>query len=656
MTQKATTRARTQAPTPASWVAPCVRGAVVVTVVLVIVGFYSGANDVYVVPKMALLVAGALVVIGAVCWATADAGGIEIVWSPLLPLLAITLACMGLATVFGDLRLVSLFGEYGRNAGLLTYTAAGVLLVAVLVYFDQRTLPLLASGLAAGSAIVVVFGVLQVLGMEPVGATLGGGVLSTLGQVNFVAGFSGVTVPMFLWVAVDSAHPPPWRWAASAGLLAALVVAVESQSFQAYFAVPAAVLVMWVAWGRDRWGRRVVALVLVGAAGVTVLSGVLLRHEVERQLRTGLDERVLMWQAGGSMVADRPVLGFGPSGYAAQFGAHRPLAHARFGIFALVDAPHDVPLAMFVSGGVLLGLAYLAFVGYVGWLLVAGLRELTGRRRLLLGAFGGAWLGYQVQSLVSIDVPVLIVSHFVCAAAIVVLVRPPLYRIIEVRGLTMRGRSGRRAVTTAGRALQALATVLVLLGLWFLALRPLNADISAARALDARASGDLARAVVEAKRATSSSPWVGRYWVERAAVLAASGDQDGALEAGKMASRLQPSAVSYALSEAQLAARMGRKDIADQYFDVAVRNGPTISDAFRAKAVYLLEQKKTVEAIPLLRKAIELLPKGVGARLLLADAYTDLGRAQEARAEYEAVLRLEPTNSEALRALGGPSS
>src|SRR5207245_2667335 len=135
------------------------------------------------------------------------------------------------------------------------------------------------------------------------------------------------------------------------------------------------------------------AVLVVVAAVVAVGHGV-----IHRNLEEGLRERTYFWQVSRHLIAQSPIWGRGLGSYPELFLRDRGAGHvALAGSNATTDDPHSVPLNMFGSGGLLLGLTYLAFVGFVGWSLVVGLRRRQGSARLLLAAFGGAWVAYQVQ-------------------------------------------------------------------------------------------------------------------------------------------------------------------------------------------------------------------------------------------------------------------
>jgi Flp pilus assembly protein TadD/O-antigen ligase len=656
MSTRTTTGTRTKARAAASgrnqpvvsWVVAANRMVVLGVLGFTTLFFLTNANDVYVTPKVTALLVGALALVGTTAWASTTAGSLRVPMSPAVGFLGAVVAIMALSTAINGHRLTSLFGEYGRGAGLLTFVAGLVLFVLVLTDVGEEGLPFLVSGATVIGGVVMLYGLLQALGFEPFsGAPSQDSVVTTLGQVNLTAGFSGVVLPLFLWAATDRRRPYAQRVPAGAAVLATAVVASQSLSFQALLSMGAGGVVFAVAFGLDRWpARRVAAaavvVLLVGAMVAGVAHG-----QVEEQVRSGLDERVLMWQAAGDMIGNRPIFGNGPSGYAAEFARYRPRAHAeRFGVFQLVDVPHSVPIAMLVTGGMALGLAYLAFVGYVGWALVRGLRRSTGDRRLLLGAVGGAWFAYQAQSLVSFDGPTFVAFELVSAASVLLLAAPPRIRTVTLPSLVRR--QGRRSsLSGAGRSVLGLVLVVVLAGVWW-TVRPLVADVADARGRELRASGTPDASLASFERATSLAPWVGRYWTDRAAALVEVGDQDNALLAGQRAALASPSSASFALSTAQLALRMGREDVADKWSAYAAENSPTAHIVLDARAQILVALRRPKEAIPLFRRAARFEPNEFTYVLHLAQAYQETGRISDARRAYRKVLAMRPDDPTAL--------
>ena len=614
-------------------------------------------NDVFTIPKMTVLAFAALALLGVVLWRATVDGILVVPRSPAAVLVAAIALVMVIATVLGDHLGRSFFGEYGRSAGLLTYLAGFIVFLAVLT-FDVRSLRRIAEALAIAVAAVAAVGLLQVLGFEPFPVAPDvPKVVSTLGQANFVAAFVAMGLPFVVWIAADRARAVQLRVGAGVLILVLAIVAVSTKSFQVFPALAVSgAFVVGVHLTRTFGSRRI--LPAAGAVvGLAIIAGFVLRHRLEEELRAGFDERILFWQAAGRMIKGAPFLGGGFSAFASEFASQRPTEHAvRFGAFQIADAPHDVPIGMFVTGGAVLGLLYLAFVVYVGVRLVQGLRRAEGADAALLGTFGAAWAAYQVQSLVSIDVPPLIVVHLVVAAAILVLAERRENRFVR---LGANARSGRRGGGPIAPALVGIA-VLALIGL-LVVLRPARADIAFASGRDQRADAAASAAGVEQglggalrqlERATDLGSWNGVYWAELAAARLSVGDQDGGLEAGKRAADAAPSTVSYALSYAQLAQRVGRTEEAEEYFRRAVRNGGKVPIVLTAHAEFLVAEQRFDEAVEVLERARRLAPDDISVLMTLGRAHLGAGDEREATALFERVLEISPGYPPAMDALG----
>lgn len=637
------------------------QGFVAATVIAVLLVFVPAMNDTYVLPKFVVLVLGVIGLLAVIAWRASDRASLEIPTSPGAVLVAVVLLAMVVATIAGEHPAQSIVGNYGRSDGLVTYTAAAIMFLAVLIAYGRREMRTLAGVVCAAGSGIIAYGLLQALGMQPVAINPDGAqVISTLGQANFVAGSLAIFAPLLLWVLTDRTRSVGLRRAAGVAGAATLIVAARAQSFQVLPAVILSLGVTGSVLAAERWGTRRVVRMLGAAVLVGAVLAVVFSTRLEAEVRSGLDERVLFWQAALDMFRDAPILGRGLNGFANSFAAFRPEAHSlRFGAFQIADAPHDVPLAMLVSGGLVLGLAYLAFVGFVGLRLVQGLRRLEGPPRALLAATGGAWVGYQAQSLVSIDVPPLILTHFVLAAMILVLADDRRTRPVALPWQP-RGR-GRSAQTSGIQLAVRIAVAVAMLISVVLVLRPAQADLAFAGGLDRRPPADSPpdvrdpannAAIPHLRRSTELAPWVARYWAELAAAYAAIGDQDSALDAGRKAADRGPSVVSYALAVSQLAERSGEVEMADEYSSMALGNSPNDPVVLNARAEFLLRAERFEEAVSLLERAHELRPDDVAYLLHLAAAYTGAGEDEKAEEAYEAVLELAPENPEALAALG----
>jgi hypothetical protein len=104
------------------------------------------------------------------------------------------------------------------------------------------------------------------------------------------------------------------------------------------------------------------------------------------------------------MVIHHPWLGVGPDRFGAWFRTYRsPQYPLNYGYDITSTAAHNVVLELFATCGIFVGLAYLALLGFVLYRGISGIRHNTGTNRLLIAGLLASWIGYQSQSIVSID-------------------------------------------------------------------------------------------------------------------------------------------------------------------------------------------------------------------------------------------------------------
>ena len=66
-------------------------------------------------------------------------------------------------------------------------------------------------------------------------------------------------------------------------------------------------------------------------------------------------------------------------------------------------AAHNVVIEIFATCGIFVGLAYLSLLGFVVYRGIVGIKRNVGKDRMLVAGLLAAWIGYQSQSIVSID-------------------------------------------------------------------------------------------------------------------------------------------------------------------------------------------------------------------------------------------------------------
>jgi O-antigen ligase/Flp pilus assembly protein TadD len=532
-------------------------------------------------------------------------------------------ACL-LATLTAPEPSRALLGTYSRWAGSGAYFIYAVLGLATAVAFAgdaaTRRLPPIVVG--AGAAVAA-YGLLQAAGLDPMPwrAVYGDAVVSTLGNPNFASAFMGITVPIAAAIVLDPGRGKAARSTAGVALVALSGAILLTQSLQGLLAAAGGLWLLALAWvlGREDPLRRLLIRVwMVGTALGAVAAGAFLA--TAGPPRT-LVLRTYYWRAALAMAASDPFTGVGLGGYGDHFRAYRPLAMwQELGTTVTADSAHSVPLQMLAEGGIPLALAYLGLVGTVAVALIRGLRTFRGNSLIRLGGLGGAWAAYQLQSLVSIDVPSLALLHMVMAGGIWAATAGESE---EVRG---KRRSARPSARMAGIGILALVVVGALA-----VIRPYRADLWARRGARA-AVEDVEGAVDALTRAVAIAPWEARYFFERGATFDQAQRWEEALVDYERAGRIAPRYWEAVLSAARLSAFLGAHDKAAAWYGQVLVIEPEAPDFKVEVANFYLVTGKPGPAGSLLEEAVALVPDRAEWWLLLAQARRETGDLQGADA------------------------
>lgn len=636
------------------------RTVLALTLAVAALAFWRGSYDVFNTLKATLIVLGAIgtAAIGAV--RVARTRELVIPTSQVWTVLGLFVAGLVVGTFAADNPMRALVGEPGRHTGLAMYLVYAALFVAALRLHRDKLPTTLAKGLVLATVPVTLYGLLQAVGIQVFDwVTFEGGpqVVSSFGNANFLAAWLGIVVPVLAWLALSALRQVGWRIAAGIVAIAALAVAAASGSLQGIAAaVPGLglVLIVWL-WttAPDRIARVRVPLVAAGAAAVVgalllTVAGAGPFASVQRSAIASYESRAGKWAAASRMFTDNPLTGIGLGGdFGDWFFSYRSAAlAAESGLHRSVDDPHNVVLAMFANGGLLLGLAYLAFIGFTGWALYRGLRRLEGQEGLALAGVGGAWLAYQVQSLVSIDVPPLAVLHWVLAGAIVALGTEPTFRLVPLPGAAAAPAKGRKQKQT--RRLQPLTPgVLVVVGVVSLilagvAVTPLRADLAAADARSLAARGQRDAAIDAYQRAVAVGRWEASYPAMYAKFLTDLNLVEDAREQHLEAAAREPHDLVHAINIARLSKALDDVQTAERWYDRAFEIDPKTPEVLAEVGEFELEHGDAGRAAELLGEAVEARPQKAEWWAQLGQARVEVGNEPGAREAFERALAIEP--------------
>ena len=464
-------------------------------------------------------------------------------------------------------------------------------------------------------------------------------VFSTLGNPNFSAAYLAVTLPLVTWLAFGSPYGRVPRVLGGAllggttvalsyldsfqGDLAALVSLAVVANWACYrirgsrlvattVVVPAALAIVgvpllipqpgsavlvalvgclavtgWMSLEWDlrhppmvgpvtiRWTRR--RVVLASSSTVVAMAGIILvaGGRIVDELGSGFGYRLGLWQTSLSIFMEHPIMGTGLETYSAYFTLHKPVSHVVEWGVALSDSPHSVPLGMLSGGGLLVAGAYVTLVGLVGWTGCRVVCRTGGSTRMMMVAIFTAWVAYQIQSLVSMDMPGLIATQWIFGG---VLLANQVAIGAETDTPVADSSPSPYRTTKSRKPWWRWSCLCLAAVVWVVSLGPVTApfraDLAAGRAHQALEVGDVQTGGERLLQAIELQPRRSLYANGMALVYSESDLYELAYGELARSAELQPGNPYAAVRAGQAAIRVGRVELASSWFERAVADGP----------------------------------------------------------------------------------
>jgi O-antigen ligase len=314
-----------------------------------------------------------------------------------------------LVMIFSGANITAQFlGTYQRQTGALTYISLALLMLSASLVSDIDFLKRFTRITLVVGVILIAYGNLQYLGLEPfpyVNAYTVNAPIGTFGNSNFQSAFMGLIAVVSFTMVLNKAYKSSIKIGLALTGVASLIVVYETLSTQGYLNFIAgigAVIILWLFMSkRKTLGLTVSGLGAFGA--VLTFLGLINSGPLASFLYSGsLEARGYYWRAAIKMVIDHPIFGVGMDGYGDWFFRTRAADYAAKGFFSSANSAHNVFLDIASNGGFTLLAIYLAIVVVVIVSIIRVVKRSEGLD-VYFAALVGAWVAYQSQSLISIN-------------------------------------------------------------------------------------------------------------------------------------------------------------------------------------------------------------------------------------------------------------
>jgi O-antigen ligase len=317
-----------------------------------------------------------------------------------------------------------IYGDYGRNTGLLAYFSLALLLLSAVFVSNRSFVERLMWALIVTGIANAIYGIFQWANLDPIEWNNPyNPIVGTLGNPNFASAHLGIASLASLALALAINQKLLVRVVLASNIGLSFFVILKSNSSQGLliFGLGSVVIIYFrflasikfVALKIAYWGA-----VLVGV--IMGIFGLLNKGPLAAYLyQVSVTYRGDYWRAGWKMTVENPLLGVGLDSYGNWYRFYRnETAALRRGPDVTSNSAHNVFLDISSNGGFLLLLAYLVMFGLIvrsGWRI---LRKNSGYDPIGM-ALVTSWLAYLVQSLISINQLGLAVWGWVMGGAII---------------------------------------------------------------------------------------------------------------------------------------------------------------------------------------------------------------------------------------------
>ena len=341
----------------------------------------------------------------------------------ILILILIFITQLLLVVIFSGSNIaLQFYGIFGRNTGFLAYLSLAILFAVCVFYIERQGLRLLLAAFFLVGLLSTIYGTVQSYYKDPINWSSWNPVIGFLGNTNFQASLLGMFGILLASIIVSNIKNFPLVVPIIILLFQVVRVILRTSSQQGVLVLLIGVLVVLLLRLRETRHSKLLALFsfLSLVAGILLILGALQFGFLQNYIyKDSISFRGDYWRAGLKMITSHPIFGVGLDSYGAWYRSSRDItATLRRGPQVITDNPHNVFIDFGASGGFVLLFAYIGITIFV---LVSAIRFLKKSKDYdpFFATLLALWLGYQAQSLISINQLGLAVWGWIFGGAIV---------------------------------------------------------------------------------------------------------------------------------------------------------------------------------------------------------------------------------------------
>lgn len=326
---------------------------------------------------------------------------------PVLVFLASFLFWMLFVVLFSDSPInQQIWGSFGRNTGALTYLSLTLLLATTISLSQLSSFEKIVKSFIFTSIPMTIYCIIQVIGKDPVSwssfAPFG-----TLGNINFLSAFFGMTSTMIVILLFDSSRSGIVRFSLLVLVVVDLWITLKTGSIQGFMVFVAGCTVATFLFLYKSGKMKLLIwpfLMLVLVSSYLVVTGLFNKGPLARLLyQPSTTFRGDYMHAGWAMTLKFPVFGVGMDSYGDWYRQMRGLiSTTRTNPERTANTAHNIFLDISSNGGFPLLFFFLAILMFALLTAIKFFRNSTQIDLLYLAVFS-TWVAFVVQALISIN-------------------------------------------------------------------------------------------------------------------------------------------------------------------------------------------------------------------------------------------------------------
>lgn len=322
-------------------------------------------------------------------------------------IVSIFLFFMSISALLSDSEMIAIIGDTSRRNGLLSYVGLAVIFVFTMLVINFKYSIRLYKVAIINGLILGVYGLLQTFGKDfvtwnnPYNSLIG-----TLGNPNFTSAMFAMFAMLALAAFSLKDVTQLYKILAITVFVVSILCIYRSNSRQGLVSLGFAL--MFYVSTRLYLQRKLIGIVSAAISIVIAIFCILGMLQIgplnSLLYKASVSIRGYYWRAAIEMLKNNPLTGVGIDSYGYYFRELRDLNYPKnYGFEITSSNAHNVFLQFFSTGGVFLGITYIALTVFIFSAGIIGLKNSIGDERFIqLGLLSG-WLAYQASSFISID-------------------------------------------------------------------------------------------------------------------------------------------------------------------------------------------------------------------------------------------------------------